>query len=285
MTNQGLFMSIMSNILPKITLSLIVTISAVAYAEGDSQKDRFAALKAAPDGEVPVIKMDDIKAGKYSPKKIEKVEKETTTDVETKKKENVSPPVSSPKPSKPVQKKAVKKPKKTIEKRVKKPVKKRVKKATIKPVAKAPVKKAPVKAPVKKQVRRANTDADILSAYKALMGTATTKKTAAAASSRSTATTKASLSRNNRTAGWLYLGKFKQGQWDNKSNQTLGLNANLPRIGQPYTIRLYSNIRSGYPSKGGMPAVIKVLNKGNKVRVLAVHNSRQSGHYWAKIAW
>lgn len=277
MTNQGLFMSIVSNILPKITLSLIFIISAVAHADEESQKDRFAALKAAPEGEVPVIKMDDIKAGKYSPKK---AEKKIKTEVETKKKEVVSPPVNSsePPPPEPVQKKVVKKPKKTIAKPVRKKVT-RVAKVTIKPVI-----KAPAKVPVKRQVRRTNTDADILSAYKALMGTTTTKKTAAAPS-RSTASTKTPLSRNKQTAGWVYLGKFKQGQWDNTSNQTLGLNAKLPRIGQSYTIQLYSNIRSGYPSKGGMPTVIKVLNKGNKVRVLAVHNSRQSGHYWAKIAW
>ena len=84
--------------------------------------------------------------------------------------------------------------------------------------------------------------------------------------------------------GWVYVGKFVAGQWDLSSGKAFAITT-LPQVGASYAVRAYSNIRSGYPSKGGMPKVIKVLPQGTKVKVLAVHNSGNSGHYWAKVSW
>jgi len=92
-------------------------------------------------------------------------------------------------------------------------------------------------------------------------------------------------STNGQSTGWLYLGKFSQGQWDQKNNQVLGLKGALPIAGQQYSVRVFSNVRRGYPSKKGMPAIIKVLPQGSKIKLLGVHNSGNSGHYWAKVQW
>ena len=92
-------------------------------------------------------------------------------------------------------------------------------------------------------------------------------------------------STSGQSAGWLYLGKFSHGQWDQKNNQVLGLNGALPVAGQQYSVRVFSNVRQGYPSKKGMPAIVKVLPQGSKIKLLGVHNSGKSGHYWANVQW
>ena len=86
------------------------------------------------------------------------------------------------------------------------------------------------------------------------------------------------------TVGWLYLGKLVGGKWEVGSGKNLGTPA-LPQIGGVYAVKAYSNVRASYPSKAGMSGVIKVLKLGSKVKVLAVHNSGNSGHYWAKVNW
>ncbi len=96
---------------------------------------------------------------------------------------------------------------------------------------------------------------------------------------------KTAPSANGPSTGWLYLGKFSQGQWDQKNNQVLGLNGTLPIVGQPYVIRVFSNVRKAYPSKKGMPPIVKVLPQGRKIRLLGLHNSGHSGHYWAHVQW
>ncbi len=88
-----------------------------------------------------------------------------------------------------------------------------------------------------------------------------------------------------KASGWLYLGQFSQGQWDQLNNQVLGLKGTLPKVGQRYSIRAHSNVRQSYPSKKGMPPIVKVLSQGSSVKLLAVHNSGGSGHYWAKVQW
>ena len=85
--------------------------------------------------------------------------------------------------------------------------------------------------------------------------------------------------------GWLYLGKFAEGQWIDKNTQTLALNNMLPQTGQQYSVRAYANVRQGYPSKTGIPSVVKVLSQGSRVKILAVHNSGKTGHYWARVEW
>ena len=90
---------------------------------------------------------------------------------------------------------------------------------------------------------------------------------------------------SGKSAGWLYLGKFSQGQWDQKNNQVLGLNGTLPIAGQQYSVRVSSNVRQGYPSKKGMPPIVKVLPQGKKIKLLGIHNSGKSGHYWANVQW
>ena len=98
-------------------------------------------------------------------------------------------------------------------------------------------------------------------------------------------TSKPAPSEMGPTTGWLYLGKFSQGQWDQKKNQVLGLNGALPIVGQQYSIRVSSNVRQGYPSKKGMPPIVKVLPQDRKIKLLGIHNSGKSGHYWANVQW
>lgn len=271
MTNQGLFMKIMNSILPKIALFLVISTPLITYAEGLNQEDKFAAAKAEPEGEVPVMKLEDIMAGKYTNNKAQK-------------KNNTPPP-----PVKKIQKKDKTPPPPPVKKEVKR-LKKKVKKE---PILKkiTPIKTAqPV---ISKAAVNNTSDADLLKAYSTLMGTPTkplakeksTKSTQVAPTPPPKTANVAKSNNANASTGWLYVGKFRQGQWDNQNNQTLGLSAILPTVGQHYTIRTHSNIRGGYPSKGGMPSVMSVLRKGSRVRLTALHNSGKSGHYWAKIAW
>ena len=127
---------------------------------------------------------------------------------------------------------------------------------------------------------------DILEAYDAIMGYPKgTHKSVKKALVKKPSQPKIKQVAGRKVSGWLYLGRFSQGQWDQLNNQVLGLKGTLPKVGQRYSIRAYSNVRQSYPSKKGMPPIVKVLPQGSSVKLLAVHNSGGSGHYWAKVQW
>ncbi|HFC91475.1 MAG TPA: hypothetical protein ENJ51_01535 [Leucothrix mucor] len=228
-----------------MTLSLIFLTPLITYAKNEAPIDKFAEAKAEPKGVIPVIKLEDIIAGKHSGKIIEKNDKHD-------KHQSISS-------SKTIKKQAK-------QKKQKEPSAKKTE--TVKPTESQP-------------------SINLEEAYSVLMNSDNTaskdkKKIVKASTHTNKATITASA---DKAKGWIYLGKFNQGQWDNKNNQTLGLNAALPRAGQYYSLRVHSNIRNTYPSRGGMPPVRQVLSKGSKVRVLTIHNSGKSGHYWAKVEW
>jgi hypothetical protein len=227
-------MPIFNIVSPKMALLLILLIPLITHAKNENQVDKFAEAKGEPEGDIPVIKLEDIIAGKHSGKKSKDIEKNTnqaTTSNSTTAKEQDTENIRTVKPTENSQ------------------------------------------------------SVDLEEAYSVLMNPdEEIEKAKNKVIAPATNTNKVTTS-GGRTTGWLYLGRFSQGQWDNKNNQTLGLNATLPKTGQHYSLRIHSNIRNNYPSRGGMPAVRQVLSKGNKVRVLDIHNSGQSGHYWAKVEW
>ncbi len=235
-------MPIFSTIASRMILLLIFLTPLITHAKNDTPNDtpvdKFAEAKAEPKGVIPVIKLEDIIAGKHSGKNNENqpIESSETT------KEQVEPK-SQAEPSA-----------KTTE--------------TVKPTRSQPA-------------------VNIEEAYSVLMNSDNkTRKNNKTSMKASTHANKANITAGaGKTKGWIYLGKFSQGQWDNKNNQTLGLNATLPRAGQYYSLHVHSNIRNAYPSRGGMSPVRQVLGKGSKVRVLTIHNSGKSGHYWAKVEW
>jgi hypothetical protein len=227
-----------SAILPRTALLLIFLIPLITYAENETQIDKFAEAKAEPQGDIPVIKLEDIIAGKHSGKKSKDIKKKNIN------KKDISISTAT--------KKQNKKNSKAVES------------------------------------TKNSYSVDLEKAYFLLMNSDNKPEKAnnkVIGSPVAVANTGNIVASRGRTAGWLYLGKFIQGQWNNKNNQTLGLHATLPETGKYYSLRIDCNIRNNYPSKSGMPAIRQVLGKGSKVRVLDIHNSGQSGHYWAKVEW
>lgn len=238
-------MPIFSTIALRMALLLIFLMPLVTQAKNETTVDKFAEAKAEPQGEVPVIKLEDIMAGKHSRKKpeakVETVKNNATQAVDRSK-------ITKEQPHQKVQSveniEAVKQPEK-------------------------------------------QSSINLEEAYSALMNPSskTKKEKKKIVKSSAPASTSNVTANTGKATGWIYLGKFSQGQWDNKNNQTLGLNAILPSAGQSYSLHIHSNVRNAYPSKGGMPPIRQVLRKGSKVRVLTIHNSGRSGHYWAKVEW
>ncbi|HIO92942.1 MAG TPA: hypothetical protein EYG68_08910 [Leucothrix mucor] len=133
-----------------------------------------------------------------------------------------------------------------------------------------------------------NDSIDLTAAFNAVMGGADAPENQSLAHQNQAPkkpVEKTAVATSSNGTGWLYLGKLSKGQWDQTNNQVLGLKAVLPKVGKQYSIRVFSNIRKGYPSKKGMPPIVKVLAQGSKIKLLAVHNSGKSGHYWAKVQW
>ena len=299
------------NMLLRMVSFLILLLPLMVSAKNEEQKDKFAEAKQeAKEGDIHVIKLEDILNGKHSgaQKKsdtqtvtTEPVKKQSSGETskpaqkdekESQKKppkvivEKVEPklkpkPKPKPKPQPKIEPKAEKKdPKPKVAKQ--KPESKPESKATsakvessstIQKVANKASNKAPNKAPNKPQ------ELDLLKAYSELMGATDQNR------GRAKTVSKSQKVVAKGSAGWLYLGKFSEGEWDKKDKQVLGLNGVLPTINYAYSLRIHSNIRNGYPLKGKMPSIQKVLRAGNKVRVIALHNSGRSGHYWAKVAW
>lgn len=256
---------IIQNRLAIMATLLIFLMPLVTVADDENKKiDPFAEAKAEPkEGDIDEVKLDDIVSGLYSGDK-KKATNNKPPDTEVKKKQ-----IPNKKIAKKIKKKAVVlKPKKPQK------VTKETKETQKKVIKKAEIKKEPVP------------EIDLMKAYSALMGEAKQQEPVKKEVVK-TVTPKPSntASSSGTTVGWLYLGKFSQGQWDKKGNHVLGLKGVLPKANHYYSIRGSSNIRKGKPSKGKIPSVIKVLPTGSKVRVLTAHNSGQSGHYWAKITW
>ncbi len=229
-------MPIFNTIAPRMALLLIFLTPLVTYAKNETPVDKFAEAKAEPKGAIPVIKLEDIIAGKHSGKKPAKIDATQSVDNSDIIKEQTEPSAENTE--------------------------------TVRPTENQP-------------------SINLEEAYSVLMNSDNkarkdNKKTVKSSTPANTANITAKA---GKAKGWIYLGKFSQGQWDNKNNQTLGLNAALPRAGQYYSLHVHSNIRNAYPSKGGMSPVRQVLGKGSKVRVLTIHNSGKSGHYWAKVEW
>lgn len=268
-TNQGVFMATKNTLLKMATL-LLLLIPLITFADDDNKIDKYADAKKDPiDAEMVIMRIDDIKAGKHSKKEKESIKKVSASKVVKKQ------PESKPK----------NKPDKKIEK------KRKEKKAKPKKIEEKTEKKIETKKEKEKEI-------DLMEAYNEVMGIAkkkpikkeTTKTKAIPSSPKMTPVSSkskniSSSSTGSNTIGWLYLGKFTQGRWETKGSQVLGLKDVLPKVGQFYSIRVHSNIRKGKPSKGKMPAVIKQLANGNKIKLLAVHNSGGSGHYWARVEW
>ena len=252
-------------------LSMIIFLPTIIYAEGERAKLR-AMMEAEddPNEKVHVIKLDDILKGKHS---------ETEKKKEKIKKVNVikKTPRDTSFTLKPVKRTPVSR-------------KKEQPRATRKPSVKpsVPKKKTTSKNPVPIQPTRQEI-LDIQKAYANLFPEdKLIKKTPQQAiKTKEKVITKKIVPPTRTTAqtGWLYLGKFVQDKWEQQNNQILGLKNGLPRANHNYTIKAGSNLRQGYPSKKGMPRVVKVLPKGSKVRLLTVHNSGKSGHFWGKVQW
>lgn len=278
-------------------------------AKDGEQKDKFAEAKQeAKEGDIHVIKLEDILDGKHSGTKKTNDAKEPAKELSKKPaKEPVKKELSekSTKPAKNDEKKTVKKPiKQNTEKTVSKLELKIEKKAEPKIAKKEPkpkivAEKSKAKPIPEPKITTASTkvvpsasasataekkpnktqELDLLKAYSELMRTTDQRRGRAKTAPQEE---KKSI---KKTAGWLYLGKFNGGEWDQKDKQVLGLNGMLPTMNHAYALKADSNIRNGYPSRGKMPSIQKVLRAGYKVRVMALHNSGRSGHYWAKVAW
>ncbi len=277
-TNQGIFMAI-KNTLTKMATVLLFLMPLITVVDAN-EIDPYAEAKAEPkEGEIPVMKLIDIKNGKYS-KATQKTNEEPST-----------PKVVKKQPSDHLNKQT--------EKKIKKKEKpKNVSKILLKEKPKQKIN--PKLKDVAKVEQKKEIDIDLMEAYAAVMGATnqeaskkaikkdTTKvKVTAPVAKKPPASTKhqsVTTNRNNRI-GWLYLGKFTQGKWVTKGKQVLGLKDALPKINQFYSLQVHSNIRKGKPSKGKMPKVIKQLSNGSKIKLLAIHNSGNSGHYWARIKW
>lgn len=87
------------------------------------------------------------------------------------------------------------------------------------------------------------------------------------------------------TVGWIYLGRFTSGQWE---NPTLGAKT-LPKVKQRYKVIATSvNVRDRLPKKDAMGELvlgesIKQLVDKQEVALLQLKRSGRNGHYWGKI--
>ncbi|HFD32320.1 MAG TPA: hypothetical protein ENJ28_06400 [Gammaproteobacteria bacterium] len=272
------------NTLTKMATLLLFLMPLMTIAADEKQVDPYAEAKAEPkEGEIPVVRLADIKNGKHSKEKQKNNEEPSTPKI--------------------VKKQQSSNPNKQTEKKIKKKEKpKKVAKIVSEEKPKQKVEPKQKEAPALKVKQKKEIDIDLMEAYSAVMGITnkkaskkaikkdTTKATPPVAqkppapTKRQSVTTNRNTSTSNRV-GWLYLGKFTQGKWVTKGKQVLGLKDVLPKINQFYSIQVHSNIRKGKPSKGKMPKVIKQLSNGSKIKLLAVHNSGNSGHYWARIKW
>ncbi len=259
------------NVLAKKLSLLIFLVPLVTTIQAEDTLD-IEALKNAPEEkDIPVAKLSDIRKGKYS--KHKNIEKPPTP--------KAKPQQENTKPVKQTKKKKNKKTEVVIKAR----------KVTPKEIVKKEVKQESKAKPEQKK----QDEIDLMKAYSALMRASnkTAPKKAKPIETRPIKTTtpvsppkpKNANPNSSGSTGWLYLGKFSQGQWDKKNIQVLGLKGVLPKANNYYSIRVHSNIRKNKPSKGKMPSVIKVLSSGAKVQILQVHNSGNSGHYWAKVKW
>lgn len=91
-----------------------------------------------------------------------------------------------------------------------------------------------------------------------------------------------------KSTGWIYIGRFETGQWD---DQILNVGNTLPKIKQQYKIQATSvNIRDALPKKDEFGELVlgkslKTLVSRKKITILKLHRSGKSQHYWAKIAY
>lgn len=82
--------------------------------------------------------------------------------------------------------------------------------------------------------------------------------------------------------GWIYLGRFDSGEWENK---TLNVEKQLPQVGKQYVIKATSlYVRDATPKKGKMGKIIHAFRMDDKVKVLKLKGlGRNRDFYWAEI--
>lgn len=82
-------------------------------------------------------------------------------------------------------------------------------------------------------------------------------------------------------SGWIYLGRYKNGQWE--SSNTLSSGSALPQAGQQYTVKSrHLNLRKSRPLNSGLGKLVKVLRAGEQISVQKIHRSSRN-NYWANI--
>jgi len=82
--------------------------------------------------------------------------------------------------------------------------------------------------------------------------------------------------------GWIYLGRFAAGSWENK---TLDIEKQLPQVGKQYMVKATSlYVRNALPKKGKMGKVIHAFRANDKIKVLNLKGlGRNHNFYWAEI--
>jgi len=81
--------------------------------------------------------------------------------------------------------------------------------------------------------------------------------------------------------GWVYLGRFDSGEWENK---TLDTGKQLPQVGKYYVIKASRlNVRDDLPQKGGLGKVIHAFQTEEKIKVLKLKRSGRNHDYWAEV--
>lgn len=87
--------------------------------------------------------------------------------------------------------------------------------------------------------------------------------------------------RNKALTGWVYLGRFDLGEWE---NGTLEINKELPEVGNLYFIKASTlNLRSGLPKKGKLGKVTHALKQKEQVKILQLKGSGRNHNYWAEV--
>ena len=85
-----------------------------------------------------------------------------------------------------------------------------------------------------------------------------------------------------RVQGWIYLGRFESGKWENK---TLKVEKKLPQAGKQYAVKATSlYVRNALPKKGKMGKIIHAFRTDDKIKVLNLKGlGRNRDFYWAEI--
>lgn len=88
--------------------------------------------------------------------------------------------------------------------------------------------------------------------------------------------------------GWVYLGNYSAGTWSSQYLEFAKTASPDALIGQTFTVSGRTgalNVRVGMPTEQGeFLKVVKVLQPGQKVRILELHPWSSTGYMWARVA-